>query len=116
MPDRSDKRGKAAGSASDVAAAMNRVLTAEREAFEALEECRLQAETTLESARHQARSILERAEQVAREIHGRTGTLAAARAQHLVESAAARSADPGGDLLEHALARLARRMTGDADA
>jgi len=116
MPDRSNRRGEAAGSTRDVAAAMNRVLTAEREALEGLEQCRLEAETTLESARHQARAILERAEQVARDIHGRTGQLAAARAQHLVETAAARSADPEGDVLERALARLARRMTGDEDA
>lgn len=110
MAEKHDHRGDAPGS---VAAAMNRVLTAEREALAELEACRTDAEKTLEAARREARSVLERAERVARDIHGRTERLAAARARQLIEETRRQPQKPGAaDTLTAAVRRLAARMTG----
>ena len=110
MPDRPDERAATPGS---VAAAMNRVLEAEREALAELEACRAQADRTLEAARREARAILDRAERMSRDIHGRTERLAAARALRISEAAAQEDARPGvADTLAAALERLAARMTG----
>jgi hypothetical protein len=116
MPERKDDRRRGQGGASDVAAAMNRVLTAEREAAEALESCRLEAERIQESGRRRAREILEHAERIAREVHARTERLAAARALQITSEAARREADPATDPLPAAVERLTRRMTGGGDA
>jgi len=116
MPDKKDEQRRGQGGASDVAAAMNRVLAAEREAAETLESCRLDAERILESGRRRAREILEHAERIAREVHSRTERLAAARALQITAEAARRKADPATDPLPAAVERLARRMTGGEDA
>lgn len=113
-PDQRDDRQPAG---SGVAAAMNRVLKAERMALAEVEACRLQAEKTLESARHEARSVLERAERIARDIHARTGRLAEARARQLRERwARDRDAEADGEALAAAVRRLAAKMTGGDDA
>jgi regulator of protease activity HflC (stomatin/prohibitin superfamily) len=117
MPDSPDPRDASAPAAGGVAAAMNRVLTAERDALAELEACRSEADRTLEAARREARTVLERAERIARDIHGRTERLAAARAKRLSEAAAQEDARPAaGDPLAAALERLAARMTGAGDA
>lgn len=116
MPERKDDRRRGQGGASDVAAAMNRVLAAEREAAEMLDSCRLEAEQVLEAGRRRAREILEHAERIAREVHARTEGLAATRALRIASEAARHAADPVTDPLPAAVERLARRMTGDDDA
>lgn len=101
--------------AGEVATAMNRVLTAEREALAELEACRAEAERTLEAARREARAILERAERTARDIHGRTERLAAARAQQLIDAATGQPREPlSPQSMSAAVDRLAARMTGGA--
>jgi len=116
MPERTVHRRRGQDGVSDVAAAMNRVLAAEREAAETLESCRLEAERILESGRRQAREILEHAERLARDVHAKTEHLAAVRARQIAEQAERAARDPGGDPLEAAVERLARRLTGGADA
>lgn len=117
MSDSPDKRDDRAPASSGVAAAMNRVLTAEREALAELEACRSEADRTLEAARREARAILERAERIARDIHSRTERLASARARRLAEAAAQEDARPAtDDPLATALERLAARMTGSGHA
>ena len=117
MSDSPDKRDERAPQSGGVAAAMDRVLTAEREALAALEACRSEADRTLEAARREARAILEHAERIARDIHGRTERLAITRGQHLAEKAAQEDARPAAsDPLASALERLAARMTGGGDA
>lgn len=103
--------------AGSVAEAMTRVLTAEREAREAIEAAREEAQRILEQARRDARSILEYAERTAREVHGRTDKVAAARAARLLEAAEAQPPCPDpGEVLDQALLGLAARLTGGADA
>lgn len=116
-PDPRDERDERTATPGGVAAAMNRVLEAEREALAELEACRAEADRTLEAARREARAILERAERMSRDIHGRTERLAAARALRISEAAAQEDARPGvGNALAAALERLAARMTGGGHA
>ena len=117
MADSHGMREQRAAVPGGVAEAMNRVLSAEREASAELEACRAEAEKTLEAARREARSLIERAEHLAREVHGRTERLAATRARHIVEAASRRQGDgnPAGTLAA-AVRRLAARMTGDDHA
>jgi regulator of protease activity HflC (stomatin/prohibitin superfamily) len=75
------------GDASDVARAMNEVLAAERAAAAAIEACRADVAEQLAAARLAARACIERAEATAQAIHGRTETVAAARAAALTEAA-----------------------------
>jgi vacuolar-type H+-ATPase subunit H len=117
MPDSPDKRGKPDSTGSGVAAAMNRVLVAERDALADVENCRAEGEKTLEAARREARAILERAERVARDIHGRTERLAAARARRIADEVRGHD-DPAGAGVQLATAvqRLAATMTGEPGA
>jgi len=113
MPESPEMREQPVPARGGVAEAMNRVLTAEREALAELDACRAEAEKTLEGARREARSLLERAERLAREVHSRTGRVAATRAQRIVEATRRRDLGAGaGDALAAAVRRLAARMAG----
>lgn len=96
---------------------MTRVLTAEREAQEAVAAARVEAERILEHARREARGLLERAERAARQVHGRTEQVAARRTAQLIAVAEGQPACPDpGEVLDQALLRLAARLTGGGGA
>ena len=104
----------AAGSLSDVAQAMNRVLAAERDAQAAVKAARAEAEEIIAAARRQAREILDHRERLAQQVHGRTERVAAERAQRLFDDAVERAvASPAEreSRLSEAVRRLAARLT-----
>lgn len=106
--------GGTSAAAADVAAAIERVLRAERDATADLEAARGQCAARIAEARAQARRILEQAERVAQAIHARTERVAELRA-----AAAAREACPPDATttdVEAVADRLAAELTGDGDA
>lgn len=112
-----DKPDTRPAAVSEVAEAMNKVLTAERDALAEIAECRTQAERILEAARREARLIDERAERLARDIHARTGPFAAAQGRRIAEQGLRRGHEHDGpQALAHAVERLVARMTGSGDA
>jgi regulator of protease activity HflC (stomatin/prohibitin superfamily) len=99
--------------ATEVAAAMERVLDAEREATAEVEARRAECTARVAAARLRARTILERAEALAQAIHARTDRVADERARALATPRVA----PDDLALEFdaALARVADWLTDDAD-
>ena len=100
-----------------VAEAINRVLSAEREAAGAIEAARLEAEQLIEAARAERRRLLERARQRSARIHAAAQSRLERSLAHLERSAAAPTAGLATlhELAAHAVARLARRLTAGGD-
>jgi vacuolar-type H+-ATPase subunit H len=98
---------------SGIAAAIERVLAAERAAVADVAECRAGCTARVADARLQARRRLERAERIAQAIHARTDAVATARAARAV-SDVRRRRDAEADIAE-LVARLAAELTGPGD-
>lgn len=104
--------------AMDVAAAMNKVLAAERAAQQAVESARAEAAAIVADARRRAREQLEQSERLARLVHGRTEKVAQARAEKLMlEAACPLPDDPeaAAARVRRAIERLAMRLTESRD-
>lgn len=99
-----------------VAAAINRVLAAEREATGAIETARREAEAVMERARDERRLLLERARVRATRVHAAAQSRLARRLAELDANSDA-TRHGGTDLLalaEVASERLARRLTASS--
>lgn len=96
-----------------IAAAIERVLAAERAAVVDVSECRAQCAARIADARVEARRRLERAERIAQAIHARTDRVAAARAS-VAASTMPKQAVVDADVAD-AVARLAAELTDDDD-
>jgi vacuolar-type H+-ATPase subunit H len=96
-----------------VAAAINRVLAAEREAAGAIEAARLEAEALIEAARAERRRLLERARQRAARLHAAAQSRLERSLARLDRNATAPEADFATlhEFTQQAVARLASRLT-----
>jgi vacuolar-type H+-ATPase subunit H len=103
----------APGTSTGVAATIERVLAAEREAAADLERVRARCAERVADARLEARRIREHAEGVAQAIHARTETTAAARAAACTQAAKPRIA--ADEEIDAIVARVAADLTDDGD-
>jgi vacuolar-type H+-ATPase subunit H len=102
-----------AATATGVAATIERVLAAERDAATDVERARVRCAERVAEARLEARRILERAEGVAQAIHARTERVAASRAAESARAVAPHVA--GAEEADAIVARVAAVLTDDAD-
>lgn len=96
-----------------VAAAIEHVLAAERDAEAEVERCRSRCAARLDEARIEARRLVERAESLAQAIHARAERVAAQRAGALVQ--ATTPPTPGAAELDAIVARVAAELTDAGD-
>jgi vacuolar-type H+-ATPase subunit H len=114
MPRLKDNAGGApASELAGVAATIERVLAAEREAAAGLERTRVRGAERVAEARLEARRILERAEVLAQAIHARTERVAAARAA--AQGRASTAQPPAEAEVAATVARVAALLTADDD-
>lgn len=114
-----DEREHAEATTDAVAAAMERVLRAERETEDAITRCREEADAILEQARAQMRDIARRTDERIGAVQARCAGATREHLESLARRAEAVEASPTwheGDTerLQRAAARLAARLTGDA--
>jgi hypothetical protein len=100
--------------------AMTSALEAEQQALATVKECEREAAELVESARQRARSIAERTDQRIRDLHVRCVRATADRVDAMVEEDARESEvtaheESAAQALAAAVARLAARLTGEAE-
>jgi multidrug resistance efflux pump len=108
---------QAPGGESDrIDAAFNRVLAAEAQARERLDQCRIEAADLVAAAESRARTIEERTDQLVRRAHGVADAGVARRLHELLTNTPAQSPeDPSPappDTLDWAIAILAHEILG----
>lgn len=96
-----------------IAAEIERVLAAERDAEADVQRCRARCAARVDEARIETRQRVERAEAVAQAIHARTEHIAERRAAALLLAAAPRT--PGAAELDAIVAHVAELLTDGGD-